>query len=552
MSQHPPGSLRQKFEDAVNRNDFKDFKHTYTDFLSQFPSFEKAKSDIPTELAVHNPIFGETSFHLKQTTDAEADALLADGRAASKVFGALSVAERLEFLKVLEEKVGKHGDEIALVIAADTGKPVDLAAKEMGKGNEWFDYAYKTAEAQLGREGTDDNFTTSRPLGVAQIIGAYNYPYALAIGGIVGGLAAGNGVVVSAPLKAPDWVFPFMSAVDEAVADFSAKAKAEGKPWADDFAKTAGGLVQNSVGVNRKLTAEVDVVHFVGGDVTGHIISKSRGTKRTILEMGGSNVAAIMESALDHEGAADEIAKTIYDGFGPITGQRCTAPRILCVEEGAEAVVTALGDIAANADHHVGNPFTKGVKMGPLVDKGAFDKMKEAIDLAKELGATVHGDITVSSNEVPQALNAGAIWVKPVVIDWAKADVSAPENAERVRTLLGQEIFGPLLHIVPRVNGIDEAIAVTNKYDTHGLSGAIFTSRQDELDAYSEGVTVTSLSVNAGPKDRSPWGPHGHPGLDVIGGSHHFNLYARKSVTVAPEGKPLAPSPKKASASLGI
>lgn len=538
------GELRQKFEDAVNRNDFPAFNDQYRKFLAEFPAFNKSVSPTPTELAAHSAIFGRTGFFLKQTNDADAKRLLDDGHAAGKVFAGLTVTERLEFLKVLQEKIKSHEQEIGLVISADTGKPIELSEKEMAKGAEWFDFAYKEAEAQIGPKTEGNLKITSRPLGVSQIIGAYNYPYALAIGGIVGSLAAGNSVVVSAPLKAPNWVFPFMAAVNEAVTEFTTAARAAGKPWADDLAKSAGGLVQYSVGVNRMLTAEVDLVHFVGGDVTGNIIRKSRGNKPTILEMGGSNVAVIMDSALDGATAADDIAKKIYDGFAPATGQRCTAPRMLCVEEGAEAVVEALGKLVASGDHHLGNPFSKGTKMGPLVDRGAHQKMVEAIALAQEVGAKVYGDMKASPSEVPEALNENSFWVKPVVIDWGKADFSDPKTAERIKAVLGDEIFGPLVHVLPRINGIDAAIATTNAYDTHGLAGTIFTNKDDDVERYAAGVSVTSITVNDGPKDRSPFGPHGHPGLQTIGGSHHFNLYASERVVALP--KPKAPPLKPA------
>jgi aldehyde dehydrogenase (NAD+) len=538
------GDLTKKFEQAVNQNDFEAFRTEYKNFLSQYPSFNSAFSSTPTDLPVYSAIFGRTCFYLKQTNDNQAADLLKDGRAASEVFGRLSIAERLDFLKILQEKIKLHEQEIGTVITADTGKPADLSVKEMVKGAEWFDYAYQDAERQIGPRGPFESKPVSYPLGVAQIIGAYNYPYALAIGGIVGALTAGNGVIVSAPLKAPNWVFPFMQAVDEAVQDYAAKAKADGKAWAGAFDKVGKGLVQIGVGVNRSLTAEADVVHFVGGDVTGSMIAKSRGTKPTILEMGGSNVVAVMASALDHPGAVEEIRDLIYGGFGPATGQRCTAPRMLIAEPGAEEVIKALGKFVAEGDHHIGNSFAKGTKMGPLVDRGARQKMEEAIELAKELGATVYGGGPVKG--VPSTSNENSFWVSPVMIDWSTANTSKPEDAERLRKLLGEEIFGPLLHVAPRINGIDEAIAFTNKFDTHGLAGAIFSSDEAEIRKYAANVRVTSMTANEAPKDRSPYGPHGHPGLRTIGGAAHFNLYTSERVLVMPKAKPAAPAPKVA------
>jgi len=417
-------------------------------------------------------------------------------------------------------------------ITADTGKPIELSKGEMGKGKEWFDYARDEAEKQLGSKQVGKITNRMKPQGAVQVIGAYNYPYALAIGGIVGALTAGNGAIVSAPLKAPNWVFPFMQAAKEAAQDFAAKARSDGKPYAEGLAKNASNIIQYSVGVNSNLTKEADVVHFVGGDTVGEYIRNSRGRKPTILEMGGSNVVTVMTSALK-EIPAQKIAETIFAGFGPATGQRCTAPRFLCVQNGAEAVTEALKTICDTGPKpdEIGNPFKAGIKMGPLVDRGAHQKMKDAIALAKELGATVHGHLEVSNNIVPLAAAEDSYWVNPVVIDWSKVDMKNAENARRLNECFKNEIFGPLIHIVHPVKTLDEAIDVTKNLDNHGLAAALFTGDVKDIEHYGLEVSVTSLAINGAPKDQSPRGPHGHPGLATIGGDSHFGLYSSKSTT---------------------
>ncbi len=526
-------TYRAELKAAVDNNDFGEFNKKYLEFLKQFDSFQQAYSPSPTDLPVTNAIFGERAFFLKQTNDVQAEKLLSKSRAASKVLGKMSIEERLEFLKVLEAKLANHQEEFMITITADTGKPIDLSKGEMGKGNEWFQYAQDNAKEQLGDKVDGPRTRVAKPLGAAQVIGAYNYPYALAIGGIVGGLTSGNGVVVSAPLKAPNWVFPFKQAADEAVQEFAAKAKADGKAWADDFAKAGDGVIQLSIGVNRNLTATADVVHFVGGDVTGELIRKSRGQKRTVLEMGGSNVIAVMASAAETPAAAEKVANAVFAGFGPATGQRCTAPRMLFVQEGAEAVTAKLKEICDTGPtpgKDIGNPFQEGIKMGPLVDSGAHQRMMEAINIAHELGAEVHGQLHVGNNAVPQASNNHSYWVNPIVIDWSNVDMADPAKVERMKKCMKDEIFGPLLHIVHPVKTLEEAIAKTNTLDNHGLAGAIFTNNEADVIAYQDGTKITSLAINGAPKDQSPHGEHGHPGLDKIGGDNHFNLYSDRFV----------------------
>ena len=59
-------------------------------------------------------------------------------------------------------------------------------------------------------------------------------------------------------------------------------------------------------------------------------------------------------------------------------------------------------------------------------------------------------------------------------------------------------------------------------------------------------MRVTSLIANNGLKGRSPYGPHGHPGLRTIGGAAHFNLYTRERVVVMPKQKVAGAAPKVA------
>ena len=519
---------RASLREAVESQNFDGFDAAYHVFLNQYGLYRKQDTSL-TEgvLNFTNPIFGKTSrYHLYSTHPNEADPILARARAASAVMAKLTVRDRNELLRALQLRIEAHQAEIETTITADTGKPISKSHDEMAKGRDWFDWSYANAEGQVGRlNGRRD------PMGAVQVIGAYNYPYALAIGGIVGGIAGGNGVIVTAPMKAPHWAFPFMQAAQEAVDDFITQKGITGP----DAQALKDGLFQPSFGINNKLTSDADVVHFVGSDTVGHIIERARPGKRTILEMGGTNVVTVLDSAIgapDKNGkpmTAASIAASIYSGFGPASGQRCTAPRILCVQNGvAQGVIEALGKLCERdfRAHHLGNPFDTTTQMGPLVDAATHQAMQDAMEKAKTMGARIwfHGELT--GNAFP--LVRTAHWSTPVMIDLSGVP---QENMAAAYKLMKHEIFGPLIHVVQPVRDFREAIAFTNRIDdTNKLAGAVYSSDVADTDRLRAEASITSVKHNEPPKDMSPTQFHGHPGKLRIGGGTHFELYTQGTV----------------------
>lgn len=537
--------LETNFNEAANGNGvgIVNFKKNYRGRLEQFPEFNQSvvRDTDPKDLnyiVATNPMFGGENFRLKTTTAEQGKIILEKGKDAQKVFGKMDLDNRLDFLNILKEKIGKYSEDIKLTITADMGKPVKITEGEITKGNAWFDYIAKKAEDKLEPTITvGDKTIQSRHsregLGVVQVIGAFNYPYALTIPGIVSGLVAGNSVVASTPEKAPNWIFPFMQAAHEAVEEFTNKHKLN----ENDATALKEGLIQYSIGRDPTLSNLADLVHFVGSDKTGNKIKEERAGKPTILEMGGSNVVTVMNSAITDNEKATKIATEIWGGFAPATGQRCTAPRILCVQKGkAEGVADALkaicGQGPAIGNGGIGNPFSQGTKIGPLADANALEKMQAAVIEAKELGATIHGELKSHTEGLP----AGGNWVNPIVIDWSTMK-ETPEKIQSMHNIIKrEEIFAPLIHIIHPVRDLQQAINITNYLDdTHKLAGAIYTANDEDHRLYKKKTHITSLARNSAPKDVSPDLRHGHPDMYGIGDENHFVPYSKPRIAVAKE-----------------
>ncbi len=541
--------LEANFNEVANGNDdsIVNFKKNYRKHLEQFLEFNKSvtkSTDTNNFLSATNPMFGGENFRLKNTTHTQAEEIIKKGKVAQEVFGKMNLEDRLDFLNILKEKIGKYSEDIKLTITADMGKPIEITKGELTKGNAWFDYVAKKAKEKLEPTITiDDKIIQSRHsregLGVVQVIGAFNYPYALTIPGIVSGLVAGNSVIASTPEKAPNWIFPFMQAANEAVEDFADKHKLN----ENDATALKEGLIQYSIGRDPTLSNLADLVHFVGSDKTGNKIKEERAGKEgrtgkpTILEMGGSNVVTVMNSAITDNERASKIATEIWGGFGPATGQRCTAPRILCVQDGkAIEVADALKEICeqgpAVGNGGIGNPFSQGTKIGPLADAKALERMQTAMIEAKKLGATIHGELNGHINGLP----AGGNWVNPIVIDWSTMK-ETPEKIQSMNNIIKrEEIFAPLIHIIHPVRDLQQAINIANYLDdTHKLAGAIYTVNDEDHRLYKKETKITSLAKNSAPKDVSPDLKHGHPNITGIGDENHFVPYSKPKIAVADE-----------------
>ena len=93
--------------------------------------------------------------------------------------------------------------------------------------------------------------------------------------------------------------------------------------------------------------------------------------------MGGKN-AVIIDSDADLDEA---IVDTIYSAFG-YQGQKCSAcSRLIVLEENYGRVMERL--LSAAASLRIGNPEEPGITIGPVIDKAAYDRIREYIEIGK-------------------------------------------------------------------------------------------------------------------------------------------------------------------------
>jgi len=255
-------------------------------------------------------------------------------------------------------------------------------------------------------------------------------------------------------------------------------------------------VVQGGVETGRGLAgSNVDGILFTGSWAAGRAIAESvldAPQKIVALEMGGKNAIAVLKDA-DLELAVAETALSICVS----TGQRCTCASRVFVDR---ALIDPFSErlIATLRKIRIGHPLEDGTFMGPLVSRGAADKIERYRNLADTAGGEriLHLDPGRPSP-----------YVGPGLMRFPEAAQDHPYKRE--------EIFGPEAALYP-ITDLDEAIAAINDSD-YGLAASVFTRERRHYDHCVGRVRTGILNWNRGTTGASgqlPFGGLGKSGND--------------------------------------
>lgn len=288
-----------------------------------------------------NPANNDVIWQANTATAEQVDSAVNAARQAFYSWADKSFAERLAIVKTFAETLKEHSEELALIIAQETGKPLWETRTEAGA---MVGKIAISEKAFLERTGDVENpmpqgraMIRHKPHGVVAVFGPYNFPGHLPNGHIVPALLAGNTVVFK-----PSELTP-------AVAELTLKL------W-----QKAGlpdgviNLVQGEVDTGKALAAHkgIDGLFFTGSSRTGHILHEQfagQPGKILALEMGGNNPLIVTDVA-DTKAAIHDIIQSAFIS----SGQRCTCARKLFLPVGEQGDAILAGLIKA----------TKAIKVG--------------------------------------------------------------------------------------------------------------------------------------------------------------------------------------------
>jgi 1-pyrroline-5-carboxylate dehydrogenase len=377
--------------------------------------------------------------------------------------------ERVALIRKAGDLVDDRLFELAALLAFEIGKNRLEALGDVAETSEFCRYYAAQMEEHegfvtpLGRlSPNEENFSVLRPHGVWAVISPFNFPMALAGGPSIGALLTGNTVVLKPSNTGALLALELYQIFREA-----------GIPAPAFHVLTGPGAVIGEALVHHP---SVGGITFTGSYEVGMGIYKTFATnkpKPAVCEMGGKNPAIVTATA-DLDVAVDGVLRS---AFG-LSGQKCSACSRVYVER---AVYQPFVDkLAAKAEQlKVGNPLDKETYMGPVVDRKAVDRFREAVAEVKSSG----GEVLAGGEVLGKGDLARGNFVEPTV-------VAAPRDS----WVWSKELFMPFVTVGP-VDSLDEAIDLSNDTD-FGLTAGLFAADKKEIDAFLTRIQAGVTYVN--------------------------------------------------------
>ena len=409
-----------------------------------FINGEWTKSKSGKTFDVYDPSTEEVIAQVPDCNAADVDRAVAAAKAAFEEgpWATTTPQERGRVLFRLANKIRENLAALAELECRNTGKPIVEAEYDINDVATCFEYYGGLATKILGFVNpVPDNavsLTMKEPIGVAGQIIPWNYPLLMAAWKLAPALAAGCTCVLKPAEQTP------LTALEMA-------------NWFSDVGLPPG-VVNIVTGFGESCGAplvkhpDVNKVAFTGSAEVGKIIVKQAAdtVKRVTLELGGKSPNIFFADA-DFEAAIDGALFGVFINQGEV----CSAgSRILVHKPIYKKFVEAMAEKAKKI--RLGPPLERDTKMGPVVSKDQYDRVRSYQDLGKK-----EAKVAVGGNRAEKF--AKGYYVEPTIF----YDV---DNSARIAR---EEIFGPVASVI-QFDDEKDALKIAND-SPYGLAGAVWT-----------------------------------------------------------------------------
>ena len=421
------------------------------------------------DLPVINPATEEPIAVISLGTAADVDKAAAAAKRAFASYSETSREERLALLQRIIEVYQTKYDAMVETISQEMGAPMWLSrVAQAAAGLGHFLEIQRVLVNFPFEELKGSTLMRKEPIGVCGLITPWNWPVNQIACKVAPALAAGCTMVLKPSEIAPLSGYLFTQILHEA-----------GVP-AGVFNMVNGD--GPTVGAAISSHPDIDMVSFTGSTRAGVAVATAAAptVKRVTQELGGKSANIILDDA-DLEAAVKGGVQSCVMN----TGQSCNAPTRMLVPRAKMAQAIAAAKQAAEAVK-VGDPTADGVTIGPLASQAQFEKVQGLIKKGIEEGA----QLVIGGPGRPDGISKG-YFVKPTVFGNVRNDM----------TIAREEIFGPVLSIIPYDNE-DDAVRIAN--DTpYGLSGYVSSGDIEHARRIAKRIRSGNVHLNGASPDFS-------------------------------------------------
>ncbi|GAA5555720.1 bifunctional protein PutA [Acinetobacter schindleri] len=407
--------------------------------------------------AQHQDIVGT----VYEATTEQAEIALIQAANAQHFWANLPKNERAACLNKAADLMQERLLPLMVLLSREAGKTYANAIAEVREAIDFLRY-YAGQISDLSEN------THIQPLGTVLCISPWNFPLAIFTGQISAALVAGN-TVIAKPAEQTSLI----------------AAQAVQILWEAGIPQDVLQLLPGrgeTIGAQLSQDSRIQGIMFTGSTEVAKILQKTVAKRLNqfgesvtlIAETGGQNAMIVDSSALTEQVVLD-VVNSAYDS----AGQRCSALRVLCVQEDNLDTVRHMLK-GAMQQLRVGNPVLLKTDIGPVIDAEAQQNIQKHIDQMRSKGHKVH---QLMFNQDASELAQGT-FIPPTLIELPNLN-----DLER-------EVFGPVLHLISYKAGQLPQLLDQINSKGYGLTMGLHTRIDETMQTVISKAHVGNLYIN--------------------------------------------------------
>ncbi|MGI2069294.1 CoA-acylating methylmalonate-semialdehyde dehydrogenase [Shewanella baltica] len=418
-----------------------------------------------SQIIVTNPANNSPIAVINAATSEEVHAAIASAKAAFKTWKEVPVSERARVMLRYQHLLKEHHDELATILAHETGKTFEDAKGDVWRGIEVAEHACNVASLLMGETVENvarsiDTYSYTQPLGVCAGITPFNFPAMIPLWMFPLAIACGNTFILKPSEQDPMTPQRLVELFVEAGAPKGVLQLVHGDKTAVDI------LLADPA---------IKAISFVGSVAVGQYIYKT-GTdnlKRVQAFAGAKNHCVIMPDA-----NKQQVINNLVGASVGAAGQRCMAISVAVFVGAAKEWIPELKE--ALAEVRPGLWDDKEAGYGPVISPAAKARVLKLIKQGIDEGAEClldGSDFTVEGYE-------SGNWIGPTMFNKVSTEMS----------IYKEEIFGPVLCCMES-DSLEAAIELVNA-SPYGNGTSIFTASGAAARKYQHEIEVGQVGIN--------------------------------------------------------